>query len=160
MNANPITKITSWLEFLGKSLHLVGCAIVCVKSEVMLILSEVIIFSEQNSYHIRRFKFSSRNSKRIPQSLLLRQEKLGFVRSFHQNSSKDPVWNTEMTAILFQTTSRFPVGKAVNFIQFYFLMHSESCSQQVDDIRILQDSERNLSHLMKRIFIRKADDFN
>ena len=37
MNASPITKITSWLEFLGKNLHLVGCATVCGKSEVMLL---------------------------------------------------------------------------------------------------------------------------
>ena len=36
MNASPITKITSWLEFLGKNLHFVGCATVCGKSEVML----------------------------------------------------------------------------------------------------------------------------
>ena len=39
MNASPITKITSCLEFLGKNLHLVGCATVCGKSEVMLMLS-------------------------------------------------------------------------------------------------------------------------
>ena len=36
MNASPITKITSWLKFLGKNLHLVGCATLCAKSEVML----------------------------------------------------------------------------------------------------------------------------
>ena len=36
VNASPITKITSWLEFLGKNLHLVGCATVCGKREVML----------------------------------------------------------------------------------------------------------------------------
>ena len=36
MNASPITKITSWLEFLNKNLHLLGCATVCGKSEVML----------------------------------------------------------------------------------------------------------------------------
>ena len=36
MNASPITKIISWLEFLGKILHLVDCATVCGKSEVML----------------------------------------------------------------------------------------------------------------------------
>ena len=38
VNASPITKITSWLKFLGKNLHLVGCATLCAKSEVMLIL--------------------------------------------------------------------------------------------------------------------------
>ena len=37
VNASPITKITSWLKFLGKNLHLVGCANLCAKSEVMLI---------------------------------------------------------------------------------------------------------------------------
>ena len=36
VNASPITKITSWLEFLGKNLHLVSCATVCGKIEVML----------------------------------------------------------------------------------------------------------------------------
>jgi hypothetical protein len=36
VNASSITKITSWLKFLGKNLHLVGCATVCGKSEVML----------------------------------------------------------------------------------------------------------------------------
>ena len=36
MNASPITKITSWLKFLGKNLHLAGCATFCAKSEVML----------------------------------------------------------------------------------------------------------------------------
>ena len=36
VNASSITKITSWLKFLGKNLHLVGCATVCSKSEVML----------------------------------------------------------------------------------------------------------------------------
>ena len=36
MNASSITKITSWLKFLGKNLRLVGCATVCTKSEVML----------------------------------------------------------------------------------------------------------------------------
>jgi hypothetical protein len=37
VNASPIKKITSWFKFLGKNLHLVGCATVCAKSEVMLI---------------------------------------------------------------------------------------------------------------------------
>jgi hypothetical protein len=36
VNSSSITKITSWFKFLGKNLHLVGCAIVCAKSEVML----------------------------------------------------------------------------------------------------------------------------
>ena len=36
VNASPITKITSWLKFLGKNLYLVGRATVCDKSEVML----------------------------------------------------------------------------------------------------------------------------
>ena len=36
VNASPITKITSWFQFLGKNLHLVRCATVCGKSEVML----------------------------------------------------------------------------------------------------------------------------
>ena len=45
MNASPITKITSWLEFLGKNLHLVGCATVCGKSEVMLIQMNVTVHS-------------------------------------------------------------------------------------------------------------------
>ena len=40
MNASLITKITSWLEFLGKNLHLVGCATVCGKSEVMLTIGD------------------------------------------------------------------------------------------------------------------------
>ena len=38
VNASPITKITSWLKFLGKNLHLVGCATVCGKSKVMLMI--------------------------------------------------------------------------------------------------------------------------
>ena len=37
MNSSSITKITSWFKFLCKNLHLVGCATVCDKSEVMLI---------------------------------------------------------------------------------------------------------------------------
>ena len=37
MNASSIIKITSWLKFLGKNLHLMGCATVCGKSEVMLL---------------------------------------------------------------------------------------------------------------------------
>ena len=37
VNASSITKITSWLKFLGKNLHLVGCATLCAKSEVMLL---------------------------------------------------------------------------------------------------------------------------
>ena len=41
MNASPITKITSWLKFLAKNLHLVGCATVCVKSEVMLMIMDL-----------------------------------------------------------------------------------------------------------------------
>ena len=41
VNASPITKITSWLKFLGKNLHLVGCATLCTKSEVMLIHKQV-----------------------------------------------------------------------------------------------------------------------
>ena len=41
MNASPITKITSWLKFLGKNLHLVGCATVCGKSEVMLTIKYI-----------------------------------------------------------------------------------------------------------------------
>ena len=40
MNASPITKITSWFKFLGKNLRLVGCATVCAKSEVMLMLKD------------------------------------------------------------------------------------------------------------------------
>ena len=37
MNARPVTKITSWLKFLGKNLHLVSCATLCAKSKVMLL---------------------------------------------------------------------------------------------------------------------------
>ena len=37
VNASPIKKIISWFKFLGKNLHLVGCATVCAKSEVMLL---------------------------------------------------------------------------------------------------------------------------
>jgi hypothetical protein len=36
VNTSSITKITSWLKFLDKNLHLVGCAIACGKSVVML----------------------------------------------------------------------------------------------------------------------------
>ena len=36
VNASPITRITSWVKFLGKNLHLVGCATLSAKSEVML----------------------------------------------------------------------------------------------------------------------------
>ena len=36
MNASPITKIIGCFKILGKNLHLVGCATVCAKSEVML----------------------------------------------------------------------------------------------------------------------------
>ena len=46
MNASPITKISSWLKFLGKNLHLVGCAIVCGKSEFMLLCMHVSDFFE------------------------------------------------------------------------------------------------------------------
>ena len=38
VNASSITKIISWLKFLGKNLHLVGCATEYGKSEVMLML--------------------------------------------------------------------------------------------------------------------------
>ena len=41
VNASLITKITSWLKFFGKNLHLVGCATVCGKSEVMLLEIQV-----------------------------------------------------------------------------------------------------------------------
>ena len=44
VNASPITKIISWLKFLGKNLHLVGCATVCGKSEVMLLISMLFLF--------------------------------------------------------------------------------------------------------------------
>ena len=37
VNASSITKIISWLKLLGKNLHLVGCATVSSKSEVMLL---------------------------------------------------------------------------------------------------------------------------
>ena len=37
-----ITKITSLLKFLGKNLHLVGCATLCAKSEVMLMKALVV----------------------------------------------------------------------------------------------------------------------
>ena len=37
VNASPITKITIWFKFLGKTLHLVGCATLCKRSEVMLL---------------------------------------------------------------------------------------------------------------------------
>ena len=39
VNASPITKITSWLKFMGKNLHLVGCATLYAKSEIMLIIT-------------------------------------------------------------------------------------------------------------------------
>ena len=45
VNASSITKITSWLKFLGKNLRLVGCATVCAKSEVMLGYKYVATFS-------------------------------------------------------------------------------------------------------------------
>ena len=38
MNASQITKRFSWFNFWGKNLHLVGCATVCIKSEVILLL--------------------------------------------------------------------------------------------------------------------------
>ena len=34
--ASSITNITSWFKFFGKNLHLVDCATVCTKSDVML----------------------------------------------------------------------------------------------------------------------------
>ena len=55
MNASPITKITSWLKFLGKNLHLVGCATLCSKSEVMLLVVLAIVVTveeENNTYKI------------------------------------------------------------------------------------------------------------
>jgi hypothetical protein len=42
VNSSSITKITSWFKFLGKNLHLEGCATVCAKSEVMLALTYII----------------------------------------------------------------------------------------------------------------------
>ena len=42
VNASPITKTTSWLKFLGKNLHLVGCATLCAKIEVMLTYVSII----------------------------------------------------------------------------------------------------------------------
>ena len=53
VNASPITKITSWLKFLGKNLHLMGCASLCAKSEVMLlkgiyVLWQAILFKRNN----------------------------------------------------------------------------------------------------------------
>ena len=37
VNASSITKLTSWFKFLGKNLHLMDCATVWDKSEVMLL---------------------------------------------------------------------------------------------------------------------------
>ena len=37
VNASSVTKITNWLKFLDKNLHLAGCATVYGKSEVMLL---------------------------------------------------------------------------------------------------------------------------
>ena len=60
VNASPITKIISWLEFLGKNLNLVGCATVCGKSEVMLMY---VISGVKSKYFARgwsnRFSFLS-----------------------------------------------------------------------------------------------------
>ena len=36
MNVSSITKMNSWLKFLGKNFRLVVCTTVCAKSEVML----------------------------------------------------------------------------------------------------------------------------
>ena len=43
-------RITSWLKFLGKNLHLVGCATLCAKSEVMLMAT--IMDSVVDEYYI------------------------------------------------------------------------------------------------------------
>ena len=60
VNASPITKITSWLKFLGKNLHLVGCATLCAKSKVMLTLIK----------HVTKFYFGSNlNHLRMIQTL-------------------------------------------------------------------------------------------
>ena len=50
MNASTITKITSWFKFLGKNLHLVGCATVYAKSEFML--THTIVTRDLWFYHI------------------------------------------------------------------------------------------------------------
>ena len=56
VNANSITKITSWPKFMGKNLRLVGCATVCAKSEVMLIMVYIpiliVIFTISNQKSI------------------------------------------------------------------------------------------------------------
>ena len=38
VNPSLITKITSWFKFFGKNVYLVGCATLCAKSEVMLVI--------------------------------------------------------------------------------------------------------------------------
>ena len=52
MNTSPITKITSWLKLLDKNLHLVGCATVFGKSEVMLIAKKVTIMFFANTLDV------------------------------------------------------------------------------------------------------------
>ena len=53
VNASPITKLTSWLKFLGKNLHLVGCATLWAKSEVMLL---IVIFAKRVWCNVWKFK--------------------------------------------------------------------------------------------------------
>ena len=47
VNASPITKLTRWLKFLGKNIHLVGSTTLCAKSEVILVVMSVTVVEEK-----------------------------------------------------------------------------------------------------------------
>ena len=53
VNANSITKTTSWLKFFGKNLCLVGCATVYAKDEFMLPYVINVIYKCSLIYYVR-----------------------------------------------------------------------------------------------------------
>ena len=71
MNARPVTKITSWLKFLGKNFHLVGCATLCAKSEVMLARAHVPAEAHYESVALGHWRVQHLKERRINNTLNL-----------------------------------------------------------------------------------------
>ena len=105
VNASSITKMISWLKFLGKNLHLVCCASVCAKSEVMLIFifhQCNVTFLSQNKItlsiatHFGSMTFKSSKSLSLSYSLNIWKFSDFLNKNFHNKFGQNkPICNIE-----------------------------------------------------------------
>ena len=112
VNESPITKITKWFKFLGNNLHLVGCAALCPKSEVMLISNvwtwlELCAqpencqhYSEWGGYSSQEIGLTWLDLSGINEACLIDKEARGSLEGCKQKTFSTMDWNPIWKSIL------------------------------------------------------------